>query len=579
MSKIQFAQIAFPLTQINKKQMTDVERVNKALYRPIQSGAAYNGLIPAWNKVVVDLDKESDNHNTYDTLRFMDQWSRKYAFQMNRIAPLLKGANLQETVNNIYKFLYNHFQYKLDDYFQDLRSPSAAWHYRYQGFDCKTFSLLASTILLNLNIAHAFRQVQQKNVMPGTWSHVYVVVPNGKSYYTIDATTHTNKEVSFTKKNDYPMRHRGLASPYINGLGCACQGNSVAQTGLGNPSTLAYSISNFHKFLDVLEKEGISRNVTNKMLQLVRWNVENGIDPNMGDVLKKALQSEQLGLISPVSEINPIGFGNTGIKAPVLTQAYQNTSSSSYGSFGSIASSAAGSFSIAGVSGTQIASAAMGDPLAIAGTAMAVLKKIIPLEKTFGAVFANGFDLSCWGASYSEQKAKEDIQKDIPFAVEWSGIYKSPTTANLDRFQAITQRIIALAQHARKANYAKCTQKGHNLREKAALELRKNIYQEFTNQGFQLIPAGMKTMAMKIPNGFPGIDGGKETIIYADPFESFTVVPPKQVAQNTPVNSANNGASTGKDTAPKEATGTTKSNSTTPILLGGAALLALKLLI
>ena len=93
--------------------MTDVERVNKALYRPIQSGAAYNGLIPAWNKVVVDLDKESDNHNTFDTLRFMDQWSRKYAFQMKRIAPLLQGANLQETVNNIYKFLYNHFQYKL----------------------------------------------------------------------------------------------------------------------------------------------------------------------------------------------------------------------------------------------------------------------------------------------------------------------------------------------------------------------------------------------------------------------------------------------------------------------------------
>lgn len=559
--------------------MTDVERVNRALYRPIQSGEAYNGLIPAYNNVLVNLDKESDNHNTFDTLRFMDQWSRKYAFQMKRIAPLLKGATLQETVNNIYKFLYNHFQYKLDDYFQDLRSPSAAWHYRHQGFDCKTFSLLASTILLNLNIAHEFRQVQQKNVMPGTWSHVYVIVPNGNSYYTIDATTHTNKEVSFTKKNDYPMRHRGLASPYINGLGCACQGNSIAQTGLGNPSTLAYSISNFHKFLDVLEKQGISRDVTNKMLQLVRWNVENGIDPNMGDVLKKALQSEQLGYIMPVSEISSVGF-NSQIKAPTITQAYQAPTSNS--SFGSIASSAAGSFSIAGVSGTQIASAAMGDPLAIAGTAMAVLKKIIPLEKTFGAVFANGFDLSCWGASYSEQKAKVDIEKDIPFAVEWSGIYKSPTTANLDRFQAITQRIIALAQHARKAGYAKCTQKGHNLREKAALELRKNIYQEFTNQGFQLIPAGMKTMAMKIPNGFPGIDGGKETIIYADPFESFTVVPPKQVAStqdNGVVNSATNTGSSAKDTGTKETTETTKSSSKMPLLLGGAALLAIKFLV
>lgn len=548
--------------------MTDVERVNKALYRPIQSGAAYNGLIPAWNKVVVDLDKESDNHNTFDTLRFMDQWSRKYAFQMKRIAPLLKGANLQETVNNIYKFLYNHFQYKLDDKFQDLRSPSAAWHYRYQGFDCKTFSLLASTILLNLNIAHAFRQVQQKNVMPGTWSHVYVVVPNGKSYYTIDATTHTNKEVSFTKKNDYPMRHRGLASPYVNGLGCACQGNTIAQTGLGNPSTLAYSISNFHKFLDVLEKQGISRDVTNKMLQLVRWNVENGIDPNMGDILKKSLQSEKLGYIYPVSEINSMGIQGGGIQAPVLTQPYQNASSAS---FGSIASSAAGSFSIAGVSGTQIASAAMGDPLAIAGTAMAVLKKIIPLEKTFGAVFANGFDLSCWGSSYSEQKAKEHLQKDLPFIVEYSGIYRNPTTESLDKFQALTQKFIAIADHDRRKKYAKCTIKGRNLSEKAVLELRKNIHAEFTSQGFQLIPNGKKTLSFKIPNGLPGLDGGKETIVYPDPFDSFIVVPPKPVVQNNN-NTATNSANSNNTLAPAK-------SSSTPLLLGGAALLAIKLLV
>ncbi|MFV5702198.1 transglutaminase domain-containing protein [Flavobacterium sp. XS2P12] len=566
--------------------------IDTLLYRTLQDGAAYQGLIPVYKGTQYNFDKEADNSNTYDTLRFMSEWALKFSHQMKAIAPLLKGNTKQETVNKIYNFLYSHFQYKLDGETQNLMSPSAAWHFRKTGFDCKTYSILASTILQNLGIPHSFRMVQQAGIMPSEWSHVYVIVPNGNMHFTIDATTHDNKEVSFTQKHDYTMKHKGLASPYVSALGCACQGTPIKSSGLGSPANLAITIRNFHSFLDVLEKQGFSKEVTNRMLTIVRANVENGIDPNMGEVLKKALATAgQLGEIVPSFSLTPAGSTYGGYATSLPTGNYVAPTSSSFSQFTSSAAtagmSALSNISVQGINVGSIAtSLATGNFI---GAGLDVLKAIIPMEKTFGAVFANGFDLSCWGASYSEQKAKLDIEQDLPFMVKWSGIYQQPTSSNLDRFMLVTQGYLDDAINGQQSKYASCTRKGHALRQKAIEQLRKDTFEQFTTQGFQLIPNGKKKSGISIPGGLPMYKKGQTwTGFNESTYDSFIVVPPKPVVQTPPpatVAAANTTGTTTNSTSTSGATTnstgtpvTAKKSSSTPLILG-AGLLALKLLL
>lgn len=238
---------------------------NKALYRTIQTGYQYEKLIPGYKKEIHHFEKHDEESDVYDTLKFMAQWSNKYAWQMKMIAPLLVGINIEETVRNVYKFVYSHYQYKIDEELQYLYSPAAAWYYRRTGIDCKSFSIIASTILKCLGIPHSFRMVKQKGVInprtnqwiidPNKWTHVYVIVPNKNNYFVIDATTHTNKEVEFVQKHDHQMKHVGLNSPapsQIYGLSCACSGSALTKGQLGNPYQLANAVKNFHSFLDKL---------------------------------------------------------------------------------------------------------------------------------------------------------------------------------------------------------------------------------------------------------------------------------------------------------------------------------------
>lgn len=529
--------------------------IDAMLYRPLRSGNEYSALIPPYKGTEYNFDKESDNSTTYDTLKYMAEWSNKYAYQMKQIAPLLKGRNIQETVNKIYQFLYSHFQYKLDGSLQNLYSPSAAWHFRQQGFDCKTYSLLASCILQNLNITHSFRMVQQAGIMPGEWSHVYVVIPDNNTEYVIDATTHTNKQVSFTKKHDYNMKHLGLASPAVYGLGCACSGNKITQNkGLGAPANLSNTIANFHTFLNELEKKGIPKATTDKMLTLVRYNVENGIDPNMQEIIQKAFQpAGKLGEITPVSLLTSAGttYGTTPI-APNLS--IQGTN------FSSLLTAATGLLT--------------GNPLG--------LLSMIPIEKTFGQVFANGFDLSCWGASYSEQKAKLDIEKDVPFMAQWSGLDRAATTETYDRFLNITEAYLMDAKNGQNLKYAACTRKGHALRQKTIEELRTNTANSFAQNGYKLIPTGVRRNQLTISGGLPGYAAGNTfgNPPYQTVYNGFTVVAPTgSQPQTQPVTyqTVKNPDGTTSQVAVQEDTVTKSSSMTTPLLVGGA-LIALKLI-
>ncbi|MPT35563.1 MAG: hypothetical protein E2604_10875, partial [Flavobacterium sp.] len=151
---------------------------------------------------------------------------------MEKVAPLLLQPTLQQTVATVHYWTYSHFQYKRDSTEQLLKSPACAWFSRTKGMDCKSFSIVCSSILLNLGIKHYIRRIKQPaSKYPNDYTHVYLIVPvdqkTGKltsGYYTLDATTIENKEPLFTEPKDLFMDfpHTGLngvARPGPGGLG------------------------------------------------------------------------------------------------------------------------------------------------------------------------------------------------------------------------------------------------------------------------------------------------------------------------------------------------------------------------
>lgn len=226
--------------------MSEAQLINTMLYRKLESGSQYSGLIPNYKHVKHSFELPQEFSDTYDTLEYMADWTNKYASQFQKVANVLKGKNVLETVKNNYNFLYKHFQYKIDESLQQIYAPSAAWHFRKVGFDCKTFSSLASALLLCQDIDHSFVKVKLQG--SNDWGHVYVQIPYQGSYLIIDATTHDNKEVNFHEKHEFNMKnlkHIGLASPYLNtpylnldSAALSCPGQACdCSSGLSNPYT------------------------------------------------------------------------------------------------------------------------------------------------------------------------------------------------------------------------------------------------------------------------------------------------------------------------------------------------------
>lgn len=224
--------------------MSEAQVVNMMLHRKLESGSQYSRLIPNYLSVKHSFELPTEFSDTYDTLEYMAYWTDEYAHQFEKVAQVLIGKNVLETVENNYNFLYKHFQYKIDENLQQIYAPSAAWHFRKVGFDCKTFSVLAMALLLCQNIEASFVKVKLLGSID--WSHVYVQIPYQGSYLIIDATTHDNKEVDFIEKHEFNMKnlkHIGLASPFMDtpylnldspSLACPGQACSCNSTGLSS---------------------------------------------------------------------------------------------------------------------------------------------------------------------------------------------------------------------------------------------------------------------------------------------------------------------------------------------------------
>ncbi len=179
-------------------------------------GARYNQLFPkadAKDTVVMD------NGEVADTLKVIEEVVWKYVTDTKEIAKTLKRDRLEETLRNVWEFLYYNIQYKLDKQgMEELRRPARAWHDRQSGIDCDCFSIFCSSILCNLGIPHRFRITRYSQPH---WQHIYVIVPlaEDEGYYTIDAVLgQFNYEKPFTQKMDYTMSLDGIKIAVLSGV-------------------------------------------------------------------------------------------------------------------------------------------------------------------------------------------------------------------------------------------------------------------------------------------------------------------------------------------------------------------------
>ncbi len=207
-------------------------------YRQLLDSATYSPFISSPDLTTTELG----DGDTYLSIKLLKDWTLEHYNQVEKLAPKLKGRTLADTVKNVKYWVYYSIQYKKDGAIQILRSPARAWMDRHIGSDCKTYSILVSSILLNLGIKHYFRKIKQVTRNPDEFSHVYVVVPKNqktgklnKGHYTIDSTIYQMEEPIYSQKHDLYMTHIGLngvdspeniplyEAEIVDGLNCACQ--------------------------------------------------------------------------------------------------------------------------------------------------------------------------------------------------------------------------------------------------------------------------------------------------------------------------------------------------------------------
>jgi len=183
-------------------------------YRNIVDGREYNVyFVRPQNEDNIILD----DGEVEDTVELMKKVVWKYIDDTKQIAPILEGKTVRQTCEIIWNFLYNHIQYRLDKKgLEQLRRPCRSWAERKQGIDCDCFSIFVSSILTNLHIPHKFRITMYS---AGVYQHVYVIVPTGNEYITIDCVvSRFNYEKPFYKHKDFTMNINGINVAVLSGI-------------------------------------------------------------------------------------------------------------------------------------------------------------------------------------------------------------------------------------------------------------------------------------------------------------------------------------------------------------------------
>lgn len=222
--------------------------------RDILSGTRYIKHFPGSNltreqKTVMDMG------DVFDTVDEMAKIVRKTLDQTKPMAAELKGNGLEATCRKVWDFCFNYFQYKIDNKgVEELRTPARSWADRKQGIDCDDYSILAASILTNLNIPCHFRMAKYNG--KDYYQHIYVVVPkapgvdlsNKANYYVIDPVVDRfDYEAPYTAKSDKKFMKTanlsglgGLPIQVLSGVGNMQQLGGISAEHAAKVSTLSF---------------------------------------------------------------------------------------------------------------------------------------------------------------------------------------------------------------------------------------------------------------------------------------------------------------------------------------------------
>ncbi|MCF8254879.1 MAG: hypothetical protein K9J84_09910, partial [Bacteroidia bacterium] len=201
-------------------------------YRKIKDATDYVGLMPVPKGGEMEI---RNNGTAYDTIDDMAKIVSKTLDQTKKLSAKLKSPNQEQSVKNVWEFLYHHIQYKQDTQgVEELRDPARSFADRKTGIDCDCFSIFASSILTNMGIDH---YIEMCAIHPDPWfKHVYVIVPKEpkanisqrQNYWVVDACLHKFDQLAPNISQKYSKQMRTVN---LNGLGAACACKTSAPKG------------------------------------------------------------------------------------------------------------------------------------------------------------------------------------------------------------------------------------------------------------------------------------------------------------------------------------------------------------
>lgn len=428
--------------------------INNELHRDIKDGSQFNKY---FEKVSGNVTFEK-NGDTTEVLHVMHKDALKFAYQTKKIAQILKGNTVEQTVDNIYNFLYNHVQYNIDGINQNLRSPASSWQERKTGIDCKSYSIFASTILLNLGIEHSFRKVKQKYYQPKYWTHVYVVVKTNNGQFVIDPTVKVNEEVPIVKKKDIKVSKLPIYT---------------LNAGVQAPAQLTNRdseiLNGFNELTNFFHKIGVSTFIINAVHQKVQnaYYKHNGFDFPF-----KLLPNDVLLIDGDRIELLPNGL-NAGIDLSMF-------STGGGGLNTTLATTAAPTGVNTGGSGILSLLTSVMDPT---GGLLTGLLGTLNIQENISNVLQYG--LSSWGASTSPEKAKAQFnEKAVPYVQGLlQGMNDSNFVSNINEVEKYLTFIIALETHKLKDHSrAESTKQGRKQIIELATKLREDSVRSVISQ-------------------------------------------------------------------------------------------------
>jgi hypothetical protein len=203
-----------------------------------------------------------------------------------------------------------------------------------------------------------------------------------------------------------------------------------------------------------------------------------------------------------------------------------------------------------------------GNPLAAIG----LVTSLIPVEKTFGAVFANGFNLSCWGSTAPPSVTKAWGEKDFPLVLNGT-LAKGITLENLNTYLDAMNFLETRARDWA-GKMKSCSRDGLNNYADAAKTAKEGMIEgvrtALAQQNIQMIATTPVNKNTYPPFKFTDDGFNKWMTPYTS--ERFNIIMPQQQEQQSQQSQST--ATNSGGTAEKSQTGIV------PLLVGGAILAA-----